>query len=161
LKPHCAGGGSITLEPMVDNRKRGDILMRKANGVSRLIDVGIVSPTVHMPDAANWSKELSCELMENQKRNHYAGLLLEAGMGANPLMVEAAEENAFVPFIMDATGRLGREARRFLSGIEKTRKSEYTRKEFLNELSAVLTQVNARLRVSAVIRAEQMRGFVV
>ena len=73
----------------------------------------------------------------------------------------AADNNKFVPFVLESTGRLGVEARRFLDSLTKIRGSQFTKKDFLNEISALMAQASARMRLNGQLRAERLIGSVV
>ena len=40
---YCKGGGAVTTEPLLGNLHRADVLMRQANGITRILEVGITS----------------------------------------------------------------------------------------------------------------------
>ena len=71
--------------------------------------------------------------MEIEKRTDFARKLLAEGANVTDIARNAADNNEFVPFVLESTGRLGVEARKFLGSLTKIRGSQFTKKTFLTK----------------------------
>jgi hypothetical protein len=158
---YCKGGGTVTTEPLLGNLHRADVLMRQANGITRILEVGITSCFATNLNVQNWEPGFAAGMMEIEKRTDFARKLLAEGANVTDIARNAADNNEFVPFVLESTGRLGVEARRFLDSLTKIRGSQFTKKDFLNEISALMAQASARMRLNGLLRAERLIGSVV
>ena len=156
----CKGAGAfVSIEPLLGQTRRADILMKNvAQGVVRILDVGITAAFLTMLQVEDMDVEASSGLMETNKRLVFARKLLDEAEHATGLAREAADGGGFIPFILDATGRFGKEALRFLEGLPKRRGVDYTITELMNELSAVMNQAGAQMRLNGILRAEHVMG---
>jgi hypothetical protein len=158
---YCKDGGSVVMEPMLGLSHRADVLMRRNNGVMRLIEAGVTSSFASHLEMTEWAPGLSASMLEDDKRDRFAEKLLAEAGNVTDYAREAADTEAFVPFAVESTGRLGTAARRFLEELPKTRGSYFTKKELLNEMSALLAQASARMRLDGLHRAERLVGRAV
>ena len=74
----CKGAGAfVSIEPLLGQTRRADILMKNTQGVVRILDVGITAAFLTMFQVEDMDVEASSGLMETDKRLVFARKLLD------------------------------------------------------------------------------------
>ena len=65
-----------TTKPLLGNLHRADVLMRQANGITRILEVGITSCFATNLNVQNWEPGVAAGMMEIEKHTDFARELL-------------------------------------------------------------------------------------
>jgi hypothetical protein len=109
--------------------KKADILVRRG-AASVMIDVGIVEPAApsYRAEGSHLREEVAADIMAARKQREFDDA--------------AITDVSFVPFIVEATGRLGKTAMDFLQDGFGEQYVEYHVNTFVRRLSAAIAKMN-------------------
>ena len=109
--------------------KKADILVRRGPETI-MIDVGIVEPAApsYRAEGSHLREEVAASIMAARKQREFADA--------------AISDVSFVPFIVEATGRLGKTAMDFLQDGFGEQYVEYQVNTFVRRMSAAIAKMN-------------------
>lgn len=104
------GGHTVQLEPAVAAGLRRPDIILTIGARTFIIDVAVANPTCrrYLNKSSDLTALAAADTMEEHKRREYAGTL--ASLQLQP--------DAMIPFVLEATGRLGKSASTFLEQLE-------------------------------------------